>query len=251
MSLFSATGFYSNSNTGSYVQDGLIGYWDASIYSSYPGTGQPWYDLSPYKNDLSISGLPPFNPGEISYFQVGLGDYMVNGSQQLANLSLDNNAMSWFVGVNVHTFPSSSSGVIFSNFIASRGAYRFAARNFGGTTGSRFFWQAWDENNNATEQFASASYNQTGSWYVIGGTFEWSGSGPATTYVNGGPGFTTNYGTFTRPVTDTANGFQLCRAIGVGNHFSGSISFVMIYNKKLSATEITQNFDYFSSSFGY
>ena len=231
---------------GTYVTSGLIGYWDANNSTSYPGTGATWYDLSGNGYDLTIVGSPTFTSGTPSYFDMAgsTGKYARRAQQQLSELT-ENNEYSWFAAVYLTSF---TFNVIFGNNRTANGGFRLKGQAFGGATGNRFAYQPWDQASNAYNCYAGASYNAINTWYVIGGYHSWTATnGPCDMYVNGGAATTTN--TSTNKPTFTETYFY------VGGDSSsalfGRIGMCMIYNKKLTASEFTQNFDYFKSTYGY
>lgn len=227
-----------------YVTSGLLGYWDANDSTSYPGSGTTWYDLSPNGYDLTINGSPSFTEGTPNYWTMGSSKYMSIAQTALSELT-ENDEYTIFAAAYITNFTFNN---IVSNNRTNTGGFRLKAQAFGGATGNRFSWQPWDNNDNAYNAYADASYGSTNTWYVVGLTHDWvAANGPVTMQVNGGTAATTNTST-AKPTYTTANFY-----VGgdPGNSLTGRIAMAMVYNRKLTSDEMTQNFDYFASTYSY
>ena len=246
MPIFTPFSFRNVKPAASYVTSGLLAYWDANNASSYSGTGTTWYDLSGNSRNLTIVGSPTFTSGTPSYFDFGgsTSKYCRVADAALSEIT-ENNEYSWFTAVYVTNF---TFNVIFGNNRTANGGFRLKAQAFGGATGNRLSYQPWDQSSNAYNCYAGSTYNATDTWYVNGGYHSWTATnGPCDMYVNAGAATTTN--TSTSKPTFTETYFYL--GGDSSNALSGRVGMCMLYNKKLSSAEFTQNFDFFKSTYGY
>jgi len=215
----------------SIVTDGLVLYLDAANPDSYPGSGAIWYDLSGLNNHCNFSSIPTYNS---SYFTF-------NGTS------------------NYGTITNNSS----LNFSSEKTLIMLLKHNF--TTGRRNPWdQAYGGYGTWTHE-AGASINE---YYGDSGAnaSPYVGRNSSTTprnvwnflattrdttqskwYVNTNNTDTYNhsYGT----LTSTAANIRIGR--GYAGYWEGDMSIIITYIRKLTPTEILQNYNSLKSRFGY
>lgn len=216
----------------SVVTNGLVFCVDAANPRSYPGSGSSWKDVSGSGINLISSGFGTFptyqtNPPRLTFSTGYIGN---NTSQSPLNIT-DN--------ITVEAWVNQSSLVGFGGIIV-----------FG--TGSA---EQWSLNSDATYGFnfgtnwpsdwkitypAAGTATATNTWISVTVTFA---SGSTIWYVNGSLNNTVSQGISTLPAVSNA-------FVGVGDnfpggqeYFAGSIGLLRVYNRVLTATEVTQNFN--------
>lgn len=226
---------------GGVVTSGLQLYLNAGNVSSYPGSGNNWYDLSTNNYTASLINSP-------GYTSSNGGTLTFNGATQYVdtNQSLASNEFS--VGA---WFKSSAGGI---KMILSKET----------TTGWPWNYRIWLNGGAIIGDIALAggsnvsitsplsSYNN-GSWYNVMFT---RNDSTLRLYVNGTE-VTNTPDTLTGAITNSQEvwiGRSAFTGGGIsptGNYpYNGSISEIMIYNRVLSASEILQNFDATKTRFG-
>jgi hypothetical protein len=214
------------------VTSGLLAFWDMGSSSSYGGSGSTWTDISGNSNNLTLFNSPTYstsNGGILSF----------NGTNQYARIA---------------------SGIIPSNADFS---IDFWFRYTGATSADQVFAATWDASYNG---FGIGSYQTTmKSWAADGGTggLNWAtlsslqnnwrqatltytrSTATQTVYLNASLlGSSSLFGSITHSAFRIA---QNSPAEGYGNF---STSNCALYNKVLSGTEITANFNALRSRFG-
>lgn len=205
--------------SASIVNNGLLGYWDAGNPKSYPGSGSDWNDLSGNANRGAMSG------GTITYSQSNGGILTFSSAvvtlTSTINLTADF-TISWWENL---------SGSIDGNNCPCGGPTN-GINHFAGKL--RYYTGSFDAviNDNSTS---------AGIWYYY--TLSRIGTSYSI-YTNGGnlTGSATN-SAVSVPIT------ILAKAATVG-FFSGSLPSMKIYNRGLSPTEISQNFNALRGRFG-
>jgi hypothetical protein len=207
------------------VTNGLVLYWDAGNLDSYPGTGSTIYDLSGNGNNGTLYNGVGYNQtnGGVLTFD-GVDDYVISYNPNLSNTT------------------STVMG---------------AARYSGGTRGRMInstdvnwligHWTNSTENYYALGWVSPVQYgaNDT-NWRIYAALGDQPGDSYSS-YVNN----TLSYG-------PNSNGSSGPDGISIGaqtysgtSEFStGQFSFVLVYNRILTAAEMTQNYNYFKGRFG-
>ncbi len=223
------------------VTSGLVLALDAAERLSYPRTGTTWRDLSGNNNTGTLTNGPIFNAGNMgSILFDGVDDYVENTSP---NLGITGNASvtlsCWFY------FTGGSNTYV----LLAYGNGPDALDTFALTVNTGY---------SVTFSFNGGSYvgsNQnvitTNTWYNLVGT-KTPGAINTTTklYLNG------SEISIVFASTDTPN--VVSRVIRVGRwvadaypyYFQGRVANCLIYNRALSATEISQNYNVVKSRFG-
>jgi cytochrome c oxidase assembly protein Cox11 len=213
----------------SIVLNGLVLALDAANTKSYLGSGSTWTDLSGRGNTGTLENSPSYNSsngGSLSFN--GTTQRVVCGNS--ANLQITVGTISaWF---NANNGNSSYNGIIAKQsawglFVADNILVTYdwgntAERSTGITVG------------NSTWNCASMTFTET-----IG-----TPSNNAIVYLNGSPVLTTT-------VRHSNHTVQVM--VGEANSsqfFGGNISQVSIYNRALTATEVSQNFNALRGRYG-
>ena len=211
------------------VTDGLVVHLDAGNSNSYPGSGTTWYDLSGNGNDGTISGATydSANGGSLSFD--GTNDY-VSFSPTSANLNLFPITLSFW---------ATPGGEVINKYIASSfNGYRVSFTTNG--INGFYFISNSSYTNNYNNSYGSGTVGTFSNGVMIVddsgvkfylndllvGSNTWNGSSGATT---------------------TSTNLRLALYT---SYMNGNIAQVSIYNKALTPSEVTQNFDALKGRYG-
>lgn len=229
-----------NKDYESVITDGLVLSLDAGFITSYYTSGSTWTDIS-----LSASTGTLFNSPTYSSSSGGYLNFSKNSSQYatLPNIGSKSN---WTAEAWVR-FTSTLNGqvaMVIGNQYNGSNAINFTI----GTNGAPFSYNIqagfFDGGWRNTTGFAPA----LNTWYQIVGTYDGS---VIRQYVNGlASGGTLNY-----VGTPTSGGeIRIMRRwddiVSTGNLFDGDLSIARVYNRALTANEISLNFNAQKSRFG-
>lgn len=200
------------------ITNGLSMYVDAANVKSYPGSGTTWYDISGQNNHLTLAGTPTFTLGVVQF----------NGTSQYAE-----NTLNLSSGTSTIMGAARYSGAIRGRVITSK-TNNWLLGHWAGSTES-FYSEGWVSS-------AGAGSGDT-NWRVYAGTIDVSAD-VYSFYLNG------------TLSTSNANGGAGPNGISIGRIGSGTeysqceVSFVLAYNRVLSAAEIQQNFNALRGRYG-
>jgi len=223
---------YSKPQTQPPITAGLILNLDAGNAASYPGTGTTWTDLSGNGNNGTISGTPTYtSSGTASYFTINSGatiNQYIDTAVPTPTLPITINF--WIYPTNVtatklnlyDTAPNSSNVLRIYNGLIE-------------------WW-------NASPTISLLTQLTANNWYNLTIIYNYSTNRTITLYINGNlittaTGSTTATYAWTKFLIGNVNG----NTDGV---FSGRIALAQIYNRQLTATEITQNYNAYSTRYG-
>jgi len=218
--------------TGAPVVDSSLKLWlDAGQTASYPGTGSTWTDLSGNGATTTLVGSP-------TYTSTG-GVYLTfNGSTQYGTVSQTTTLTSatFITWIYSNANQASYAGLLFNRSTNVFGT----GLGYFGTNGIGFHW-----NNDSTSYSWNSGLSVTNNvWCMVSVTVS-----PTTTtaYLNT---------TASTPLSFTAVS-QSLDALRVANDslsssrsFNGRIGQVMMYNRALTADEITTNFNALRNRYG-
>jgi hypothetical protein len=218
------------------VESGLVLALDAGNTKSYPGSGTAWTDLSGNGNAGTLTNGPTYDANN-------LGSIVFDGVNDNINVG---NGVSLSMGTGDFTLESvfKPTGSATYRIIFQKGN-----PGIGANKGYRIRIEAdntvqmtvtGDQEYVATS--AAITYNN---YYHIAAT---KGSGGLIMYLNGVQSGTT--GTSPTGTTNNANNFTIGLQDGGNWAFSGNIPIVKVYNRALSAAEISQNFNASRGRFG-
>jgi hypothetical protein len=234
-------------NYKSIVTRGSILHLDAGALDSYPQTGTTLFDLTTNANNGTLTNGPTFSTdnGGIFVFD-GTNDYInttYNSSYDFSNANFS--IESW---INSNTISNGASTII-----GTRATYGTNERSFElyvfNNTGTPYIWfgvfnGSWTYVNNS-----SLTNIEFSKWFHITATSDGAGNGRV--YVNSVLRETNS--SFNTGVSTTTVPFQIGAFFGPvsnGSYFNGKIANTRLYNRALSATEISQNFNAQRSRFG-
>jgi len=223
------------------IQDGLVLALDAGSERSYPGSGTTWTDLSGNGNNGSLVngvGYNSSNGGSLSFD--GVNDYIDFTSEPNLN-GKSFSAGCWFktTDADMRLIQNASTGAF-----GTKNGFQVSV------TSSTFANTGVTDSSGNYVQFSSVSSTPytDGNWHFICLTFNTS-TGTAELYLDG---------IFSADGTDSgligANmngvGLEIGRANSSTQYLNGNISYALMYNKALTASEIQQNFNALRGRFG-
>ena len=220
------------------VQDGLVLSLDAADKNSYPGSGTTWYDLSGNGNNGTLTNGPTFSSDKG-------GCIVFDGSNDYVNLGTPSTLVTPGDQVSLSVWVFCHPDALVNRFLLCAGAnqtnspYSIKFNNLAHPT-----WTIdTSEGDTGTgEAWSISSYE----WVHLVGTYDGSN---VKIYSNAVLKNTTaKTGT---PIHDGSTSLTVgCNSGGAGGFFEGNIYCVQIYNKALSAKEVSQNFNAQRSRFG-
>jgi hypothetical protein len=215
--------------TGGIVTDGLVLNLDAAKVDSYPGTGTTWYDISGNNNNSTLENGPTFSGigKQASIVFDGVDDYVDCGNNLTLNINGDVSISVW----------ANASGKAGNNILFSKHSLPSNIANYEGyLKGTSIYW--WDGTAERNTNLTITS----NIWYNIVYVRQ---SSTLKTYLNYSSTTNTSV-TFQGPVS----GNLLIGKDQNSQNYQGSISSVQIYNRALSADEVSQNFNALRGRYG-
>ena len=218
------------------ITDGLILCLDAEDKNSYPGTGATWYDLCG-KNNTTINGATYNSDG---YFVLdGTNDYFEVTSDGRTDFAVQNFTIEEWCYVD----PDGSYEVFWS--------YDYTSHN------SPYYAQQWRTANSTDKLYATTLLNQhqtevsytPNKWTQLVWSIEDTGSTKASKLYQDGVLLGSS-----SPNVSNITYYEQEVWIGKGNfttgYYKGNIAAAHFYNRALTATEVSQNFEAHRSRFG-
>jgi hypothetical protein len=215
------------------VDDGVVLNLDSGNSRSYPGTGATWVDISKNGNNGTLFGSPSFSNGIISFD--GVDDYVQTASNNIAN----NSSFTLECWIRITTLNSTYRPLIDGG-------------NLG--TGTLGFTLAID-NTNRLFIAANAGYVSvtnslvTNTWYHVVGTAQLGTPYSFSLYVNGTAG-TVFASSTTNSLTNNVTYYRIGQNATGSMRFVGSFPVAKVYNRALTASEISQNFEALRGRYG-
>lgn len=231
----------------SIVTNGLVLYLDAGNTKSYPGSGTAWTDLSGRGNTGTLVNTPTYSNTNGGYFDF---DYVQSESVTFVSSSSLQFLNRLPYTLEAWVYPTRNPGAnnwtgIFDRedtSIGSRDGYNLYF--LGSATTDTFF---------TTERFVAGTNSSTfvtlnqsdsvNAWHHIVAIYDGT---TLTLYRNGSSVGTPT--TSTGNITNTSK--TLTIALRGGQYFGGRISNAKIYNKALTASEVSQNFNALRGRYG-
>jgi len=224
-------GFYRGPNI---VTDGLVFALDPGSERCYPGTGTPVYNLI----NNAIGNLR----NGTTYVTSNGGAFDFDGTDDFVEFSDDTNLNNQTL--TMESWIQLDSTLAQDAFIFEKGQVNTQYSNFVATNGYLYFrtqgLSTVDKTLNLT------SYTSAGLWTHIACTY---GAGTKYIYINGVLRSTQTGLTGTIP-TNTTGLFLGAYGPGTSYFMNGKIAVSRVYNKVLTAAEVTQNYKAQKSRFG-
>ena len=224
------------------VTRGLQLYLDSGVPGSYGGSGTTWRDLSGNGRDFTLYNSPTYSAGTggIITFDSGSFQY-AEGAFSMG--SIPNFTVETWVKFNGN--PPAGTGVVFTNSYDNVSNLNFvigSGEPSSNTIRAGFFDGAW---HNTTTGLTPI----LGNWYHLVGTYNGT---TVVLYSNN-----TSIGTLTYSGTPAigASSYRVARrwdafANDPLNFMHSAIPVVRVYNRVLTSSEISQNFNYSRSRYG-
>ena len=207
------------------VTGGLLLHLDAGNPTSYPGSGTTWIDLSGNGNNGTLQNTP-------TYSSANGGTLVFNGTNQYVNTTFTT---------------TGGQAVTYAGWVYDTQTVDGTYKNFmDNRTQSPMIW--WNTSGRIEfDGIINGGFTTTlvyrNQWVYVA-LSKPSGSSSASYYVNG-----FLVGTGTAYSTPTQTPTWLNREGGSGS-WKGNCSIIQVYNRALTATEITQNFDALKGRYG-
>ena len=207
---------------------------DAGNTKSYPGSGTTWTDLSASGNNGTLTNGP-------TYSSANGGSFVFDGTDDYASISGS-------IIVSAVTFSvwlkRNGTQVDFTGIFNSRGTNHVSGMIFAYNYGTLGY--NWNDSNQAY-YFNSELTPPDGAWCMCVVTVT---STEAKFYLGQSSGITTATNT-TIHASTTLDALKLAvDDVGLSRNFNGSIAQASLYNRALTAAEISQNFNALKSRFG-
>ena len=211
----------------SIVTNGLVLCLDAANPKSYPGSGTAWNDLSGINSSGELVNSPTYNSSNLGYFQFVTDDYVRIPN----NTALDTQTPT--VEVWVKTNATTQNGFWFEKGEVNT---QYSLFQEGTTIQWRMYIGAITQLSTTT-----ATYMNTANWYQVVGTYT---SGNRRLYING---VLVNSDTQSGTIATNAGGMSIGAyggyTGGKSYFYNGNESICRVYNRALSAAEVSQNFN--------
>lgn len=230
------------------VTDGLVLCLDAANVRSYPGSGTSWFDLSGNGNTGTLVNGPTFNSGNGgSIVFDGADDRASLGGGYLVSTTLPFTINMWF---NISVRTNGFHRFITFDALDTAGfgvAYRDGAQPSGGYTG------IYMTSNSGWARASTGQQLTSNVWRML--TFTYNGNGSTTTsnfsvFLNASQLNLTSTGNEGIPAATPYNLIAARLITSDNQNFPGKISTTSLYNRALSATEISQNYNATRNRFG-
>ena len=234
------------------VQAGLVLNLDAGNTLSYPGTGTNWFDLTSNNNDGVLVNGPIFdsvNGGSIEFD--GVNDYVRIANN--SNLQFGTGSFTAFAWI----YPDFVGNVRIINNRGTGGGGQYKGYQFK-ITYSGPNWYIYDSSiddasGNSKNCNGCGSTYPRNKWYYVNMVYETQNE--LRFYVNGELDGTVRVGTYGSITNSlpTAIGAAIVNTGVEGSlsqTYDGKIAHVGLYNKALTASEITQNYNATKGRFG-
>lgn len=213
------------------VTDGLVLALDAGNTKSYNAgiSTTAWNDRSSQGNNGTLTNGPTYssaNGGSIIFD--GTDDYMPIGTTGFPYGSSSGTLSAW---ANA-TSATAGNG----NWIISYGNSAASQARFIGVYNQIYYFGGW------TNDITAVGF-QTNTWFNMVGVYDGTN---ASMYINGA----LVSGPTAKTWNTVANTAQLGRQVYAGEYWNGRIANVQVYNRALTAAEISQNFNATRGRFG-
>ena len=242
------------------ITNGLKLYLDAYNLRSYNGTGATWYDLSNSGYNFTNYGATWTTSGSLRYWELDGVNDRIEGTNTTTLFDITSTGYSWSLWVNHVSTPAAFDVIINAEYGTSgKIPYFIDNRNSTGTNGNGWLTGSYTDTGG---QQQTIQYNQTittNVWRHVCVTFTYSTTttGTLTFYINGSQVATANksvsggltwtsFNNARRPIigafAEPGGTYSRLNNIKVGE--------VLNYNRPLTATEVSNNYNSTKSNYG-
>lgn len=215
------------------ITSGLVLSLDAGNSSSYPGSGTTWTDLSGSVNTGTLYNGPIYSSNNGGYLDFdGIDDYAGGANSVSTDLTGDMSCEVWF-----------KLDAVAADWVRPLGKGDSTNRTYGlwyNTTSGGFLYQRYGTTN---FQATYSTLPTVGQWYQMVGTTTGSNH---VLYING---VSVATATATGPWASSTEGYRVAAATFHTFH-NGPLSIARLYNRGLSAVEVSQNFNAVRGRYG-
>ena len=224
------------------VTDGLVLALDAGNTKSYPGSGTAWTDLSGRGNTGTLQNSPTYGSANGGFFTFNGTNNEVTTTTQFANPQTFS-ISAWFKtssasGKKIIGFETNQTGTVTSGY--DRHIYM-------GSNGKLYFGLYDGLVKTAISPLTYADNN----WHYVVGTYGSEGT-TIRLYVDGA-----SVATATASFAENLNGYWRIAGYNLtgwtsatNGYFTGNIAQALVYNRALSATEVSQNYNALRGRYG-
>jgi hypothetical protein len=206
------------------VTEGMVLCLDAGNRESYPGSGASWTDLSGNGNSATLNNSP-------SYSSNNLGYLTFNGSTQYT-AGTTTSASSWSISIWYNASNISSQLAYYPFGVGGAAGLGFGGTNDANSNGR---WYFFDGTNAATvANGLSVAPVVINTWYHL--TVTKTGT-TYNTYTNG------SFSTTASAANLSISSYNIGRRVDGFWYVEGSVGGASIYNRVLTAAEVSQNFN--------
>ena len=221
------------------VTSGLVLALDAADKNSYKGSGTAWNDISGNSNNAILTNGPTFSSANCGVIVFdGTDDYVSMTAN--SNTRLQNNYQTYSVYVYITSVGPNSNASLWG-----------VGNN---PTGWWIFWSATSitlfiETSGTYISYPVSVTNALNTWMNITYIIDNVGR-TMTAYKNGAlVGTSSQWTVFTPPNSVVELGSNRATGI-VGDYIKGRVASVLVYNRSLTAAEISQNYEATKTRFG-
>lgn len=224
--------------TPSFPTNGLTLYLDAGNVSSYPGSGNDWYDLSGNNNHGTLTNGPTYSSADGgSIVFDGVNDYISFAS--VTNMPTGNTNYTTIVIFNSDVTAAARGFIGWGNYGSTKqvNAFRLGSSGEVGSGGGLInYWWGSD--------YSRSTSTLAGTWWNVAVTYDGSNR---QFYKNASTTGLSSLASSSLNVTQQSN----LRVASTNNaeYFDGKISVVLVYNRALNGTEISEVYNYFNSRY--
>lgn len=219
------------------ITEGMVLHLDASNPTSYPGSGNTWYDLSGYGNHLTL-----YNG--VSYDSGNGGVLNFNGTNQYAEVSANPSINVADITLFIFVYVRNTRGeeIILTRDSLGDNGYRLESLLYATMTS----WGFVSSPSISYVPISGETLLQNNNWYCLAVT---RNSVETKMYTNGQL-LNTHVNT-QNEVLQQSGDFRLAHGVGSAQRFlDGKIGLVQMYNRALSPQEITYIFNNYKNRFG-
>jgi hypothetical protein len=259
---------YGSSSATDVITEGLVLKVDASNPSSYPGTGTTWFDLSGNDYDGTLTNGASYSSefGGVMTFTGSNLQYITFGDPIETRLT-SSNAVTYQIWVNGESGSAGNAGIIptFNKLIynaefagITTEMYLLGADTTPGNDGIySYINYAFDGGDMDAFSTTTGTTMITGSWYFISVTAQ-LGATIGTLY-NNNQLYDSQIGFDDVPNFENSASLELGRSYNepltvvgpINSYLNGKIGAFYVYNRQLSQSEITSNFNVTKARYGY
>ena len=217
------------------VTNGLVLNLDAGFTPSYPTTGTTWYDVSSGGNNGALTNGPTFSSADS-------GSIVFDGTNDYCSFNIDSSLITNAGEMTFNVWYKYTTSTQDTSLLEIGGGYNTWALYWDFVAQTLLTFTVTGSYNNRVQ---STTNTRTGAWFNSCGTYS---SASTRIYTNG-----VLEGTIANQTLLSQTGVKegrIAADAGTVNYMGGNVAIVQIYNRALTAAEITQNYNATKGRFG-